>query len=208
MWEGVSWIFSCFCTILCKGTSALPLDHAKLFHLHIVWFFFTITPLRLIFINQTTTRKSEPLAHFHIIGDNEGTSAATNKPCWCFPHPQTYHTNKKTHKQNTQTNKHTNKQTHKQTQCNPGNNLWSSGPCNIISVQYKLDFHVDPSGLSFDLVVSLPITVHITFYRILSHVKHIHTGGHYSPHRVHSHLGSPSLQSSPPFSPQSIPFPQ
>ena len=39
---------------------------------------------------------------------------------------------------------------------------WSLlGPCNIISVQYKLDFHVDPSGLSFDLVVSLPITVWI-----------------------------------------------
>jgi len=39
----------------------------------------------------------------------------------------------------------------------PPTNL--AGPCNIISVQYKLDFHVDPSGLSFDLVVSLPITV-------------------------------------------------
>ena len=43
---------------------------------------------------------------------------------------------------------------------------WSSGPCNIISVQYKLDFHVDPSGLSFDLVVSLPITVSLTFYSL------------------------------------------
>ena len=39
----------------------------------------------------------------------------------------------------------------------PPTNL--AGSCRIISVQYKLDFHVDPSGWSFDLVVSLPITV-------------------------------------------------
>ena len=48
----------------------------------------------------------------------------------------------------------------------------------------------------------------IAFHRILSHVKHMHTGGHYSPHRVHPHLGSPSLPSSPAFSPQSISSPQ
>ena len=34
-----------------------------------------------------------------------------------------------------------------------------AGTCNIIDVQYRLDFHVDPSGLGFDLVVSLPITI-------------------------------------------------
>lgn len=39
----------------------------------------------------------------------------------------------------------------------PPTNL--AGTCNIIDVQYKLDFHVDPSGMSFDLVVSLPITI-------------------------------------------------
>jgi len=39
----------------------------------------------------------------------------------------------------------------------PPTNL--AGSCNIIDVQYKLDFHVDPSGMSFDLVVSLPITI-------------------------------------------------
>jgi len=39
----------------------------------------------------------------------------------------------------------------------PPTNL--AGTCNIIDVQYKLDFHVDPSGPSFDLVVSLPITI-------------------------------------------------
>jgi len=39
----------------------------------------------------------------------------------------------------------------------PPTNL--AGTCNIIDVQYRLDFHVDPSGMSFDLVVSLPITI-------------------------------------------------
>jgi hypothetical protein len=39
----------------------------------------------------------------------------------------------------------------------PPTNL--AGTCNIIDVQYKLDFHVDPSGMSFDLVVSLPLTI-------------------------------------------------
>ena len=28
-----------------------------------------------------------------------------------------------------------------------------------LPLQYKLDFHVDPSGMSMDLVVSLPIMV-------------------------------------------------
>jgi len=31
--------------------------------------------------------------------------------------------------------------------------------CFIISVQYFLEFHVDPSGMSFDLVVTIPITI-------------------------------------------------
>jgi len=39
----------------------------------------------------------------------------------------------------------------------PPTNL--GGTCNIIDVQYRLDFHVDPSGMSFDLVVTLPITI-------------------------------------------------
>jgi len=39
----------------------------------------------------------------------------------------------------------------------PPTNL--AGTCNIIDVQYRLDFHVDPSGMSMDLVVSLPITI-------------------------------------------------
>ena len=34
-----------------------------------------------------------------------------------------------------------------------------SGYCNIISVTYTIDFHVIPSGMSFDLVVKLPITI-------------------------------------------------
>jgi len=39
----------------------------------------------------------------------------------------------------------------------PPTNL--GGNCDIISVQYTLEFHVDPSGPSFDLVVSLPIVI-------------------------------------------------
>merc|ERR1712059_63904 len=31
--------------------------------------------------------------------------------------------------------------------------------CFIISVQYFLDFHVDPTGIGFDLIVSIPITI-------------------------------------------------
>jgi len=33
------------------------------------------------------------------------------------------------------------------------------GFCSIISVQYTLDFHVDPSGIGFDLVVSVPLII-------------------------------------------------
>ena len=32
-----------------------------------------------------------------------------------------------------------------------------AGHCSIIDVQYRLDLHVDPSGPSFDLVVSFPL---------------------------------------------------
>ena len=39
----------------------------------------------------------------------------------------------------------------------PPTNL--AGNSRIISVNYTLDFHVDPSGPSFDLVVSLPLTI-------------------------------------------------
>jgi len=34
-----------------------------------------------------------------------------------------------------------------------------AGSCSIMDVQYTLDFHVDPSGPSFDLVVSIPIII-------------------------------------------------
>jgi hypothetical protein len=34
-----------------------------------------------------------------------------------------------------------------------------AGNCHIISVTYTLEFRVIPSGMSFDLVVSLPITI-------------------------------------------------
>ena len=34
-----------------------------------------------------------------------------------------------------------------------------AGNCRIISVTYTLEFRVIPSGMSFDLVVSLPITI-------------------------------------------------
>ena len=33
------------------------------------------------------------------------------------------------------------------------------GNCSIIDVQYSLEFHVDPSGPSFDLVVRIPVIV-------------------------------------------------
>jgi len=33
------------------------------------------------------------------------------------------------------------------------------GVCNIMNVQYELEFHVDPSGVGFDLVVTQPILV-------------------------------------------------
>ena len=33
------------------------------------------------------------------------------------------------------------------------------GGCRIIDVSYRLEFRVDPSGLGFDLVVSIPITI-------------------------------------------------
>jgi len=33
------------------------------------------------------------------------------------------------------------------------------GACNIMKVQYELEFHVDPSGVGFDLVVTVPIMV-------------------------------------------------
>ena len=32
-----------------------------------------------------------------------------------------------------------------------------AGRCSLIDVQYRLDLHVDPSGPSFDLVVSFPL---------------------------------------------------
>ena len=35
----------------------------------------------------------------------------------------------------------------------------SSGGCNIIDVQYRLDFRVEPSGPAFDLLVSVPIVI-------------------------------------------------
>ena len=34
-----------------------------------------------------------------------------------------------------------------------------AGSCSIIDVQYSLEFHVDPSGPSFDLVVRIPVIV-------------------------------------------------
>ena len=34
-----------------------------------------------------------------------------------------------------------------------------AGSCSIIDVQYSLEFHVDPSGPAFDLVVRIPIIV-------------------------------------------------
>ena len=34
-----------------------------------------------------------------------------------------------------------------------------AGSCSIIDVQYSLEFHVDPAGPSFDLVVRIPIVV-------------------------------------------------
>ena len=34
-----------------------------------------------------------------------------------------------------------------------------AGKCSIIDVQYSLEFHVDPSGPSFDLVVRIPVIV-------------------------------------------------
>ena len=39
----------------------------------------------------------------------------------------------------------------------PPTNL--AGHCSIIDVQYRLEFHVDPSGPAFDLVVSIPIII-------------------------------------------------
>ena len=33
------------------------------------------------------------------------------------------------------------------------------GPCNIMDVQYILEFRVDPSGIGMDLVVSLGLTI-------------------------------------------------
>jgi len=39
----------------------------------------------------------------------------------------------------------------------PPTNL--GGNCDIINVEYTLDFHVDPSGASFDLVVYVPIVI-------------------------------------------------
>merc|ERR1712083_420112 len=39
----------------------------------------------------------------------------------------------------------------------PPTNL--AGNCRIISVTYTLEFRVIPSGMSFDLVVKLPITI-------------------------------------------------
>ena len=46
----------------------------------------------------------------------------------------------------------------------PPTNL--GGNCSIIDVQYRLEFHVDPSGWAFDLVVKIPIIIgktHLTF---------------------------------------------
>ena len=34
-----------------------------------------------------------------------------------------------------------------------------AGSCSIIDVQYSLEFHVDPAGFGFDLVVRIPIIV-------------------------------------------------
>ena len=34
-----------------------------------------------------------------------------------------------------------------------------AGSCSIIDVQYSLEFHVDPAGPAFDLVVRIPIVV-------------------------------------------------
>ena len=34
-----------------------------------------------------------------------------------------------------------------------------AGHCSIIDVQYRLEFHVDPSGIAFDLVVGIPIII-------------------------------------------------
>ena len=34
-----------------------------------------------------------------------------------------------------------------------------AGSCSIIDVQYRLEFHVDPSGPAFDLVVGIPIII-------------------------------------------------
>ena len=39
----------------------------------------------------------------------------------------------------------------------PPTNL--GGNCSIIDVQYRLEFHVDPSGWAFDLVVKIPIII-------------------------------------------------
>ena len=41
-----------------------------------------------------------------------------------------------------------------------------AGACSIIDVQYRLEFHVNPSGWAFDLVVKIPIIIgktHLTF---------------------------------------------
>ena len=34
-----------------------------------------------------------------------------------------------------------------------------AGSCSIIDVQYRLEFHVEPSGPAFDLVVGIPIII-------------------------------------------------
>ena len=37
-----------------------------------------------------------------------------------------------------------------------------AGSCSIIDVQYRLEFHVEPSGPAFDLVVGIPIIIGTT----------------------------------------------
>ena len=34
-----------------------------------------------------------------------------------------------------------------------------AGACSIIDVQYRLEFHVEPKGPAFDLVVGIPIII-------------------------------------------------
>ena len=77
----------------------------------------------------------------------------------------------------------------------------ASTSCSIIDVQYQLAFHVEPSGIGFDLVVGLHVFRLVPGTHDLNHPcpgAAAHHGGHDPPAAVHAHPGPAPAPCLPP----------